>query len=107
MPVRTITLIITDGGDAGSQRFKPHHVKSLVDDMLASEGHIVAAMGIADGSTDFRQVFRDMGIPDEWILTPANSSREIRKAFQVFSQSAVKASQGGSFSKTGLGGFVN
>lgn len=100
--VRTVTLIITDGGDYGSQRCKPADVKAIVDDMLAQENHIVAAMGISDGSTDFKSVFRQMGIPDRWILTPGNSASEIRRAFAVFSQSAVKASQGAQ-----LGGFSN
>lgn len=107
VPVRTITLLITDGGDCSSTRADASHVKALVNDMLRAENHIVAAMGIHDGSTDFHQVFRSMGIPDEWILTPGNSSGEIRKAFQVFSQSAVRASQTTTFSKTALGGFVN
>jgi hypothetical protein len=101
--VRTVTLIITDGGDYGSTRCKPADVKAIVDDMLAQESHIVAAMGISDGSTDFRTVFRSMGIPDRWILTPGNSASEIRRAFAVFSQSAVRASQGG----VQLGGFSN
>jgi hypothetical protein len=100
--VRTVTLIITDGGDYGSTRCKPADVKAIVDDMLAQENHIVAAMGISDGSTDFKSVFRAMGIPDRWILTPGNSASEIRRAFAVFSQSAVKASQGAQ-----LGGFSN
>jgi hypothetical protein len=100
--VRTVTLIITDGGDYGSTRAKPGDVKALVTDMLAQENHIVAAMGISDGSTDFRKVFQAMGIPDRWILTPGNSASEIRRAFQVFSQSAVRASQGAQ-----LGGFSN
>ncbi len=100
--VRTVTLIITDGGDYGSTRCKPADVKALVDDMLAQENHIVAAMGISDGSTDFKAVFRSMGIPDRWVLTPGNSASEIRRAFAVFSQSAVKASQGAQ-----LGGFSN
>ena len=43
-----------------------------------------------------------MGIPDRWILTPGNSASEIRRAFAVFSQSAVRASQG-----VQLGGFSN
>ena len=48
-----------------------------------------------------------MGIPDEWILTPGNSASEICKAFQVFSQSAVRASQGGAtLSQVALGGFA-
>jgi hypothetical protein len=99
--VRTVTLIITDGGDYGSKRCKAADVKAIVEDMLAQENHIVAAMGISDGTTDFKAVFRAMGIPDKWILTPSNSSTEIRRAFQVFSQSAVRASQGS------LGGFSN
>ena len=100
--VRTVTLIITDGGDYGSTRCKPADIKAIVEDMLAQESHIVAAMGISDGSTDFRAVFRAMGIPDRWILTPGNSASEIRRAFAVFSQSAVRASQG-----VQLGGFSN
>jgi hypothetical protein len=100
--VRTVTLIITDGGDYGSARCKAADVKALVTDMLAQENHVVAAMGISDGTTDFRAVFRSMGIPDKWILTPGNSATEIRRAFQVFSQSAVRASQGAT-----LGGFSN
>src|SRR5665647_68058 len=100
--VRTVTLIITDGGDYGSTRCKAADVKALVADMLAQENHIVAAMGISDGTTDFKAVFRAMGIPDKWILTPGNSASEIRRAFAVFSQSAVRASQGAQ-----LGGFSN
>jgi hypothetical protein len=101
--VRTVTLIITDGGDYGSRRCKPGDVEALVADMLAQENHIIAAMGIDDGTTDFRKVFRSMGIPDRWVLTPGNSAGEIRRAFQVFSRSAVRASQGAAQ----LGGFSN
>jgi hypothetical protein len=77
-------------------------VAAIVQDMLAQENHIVAAMGIDDGTTDFKKVFRAMGIPDRWILTPGNSASEIRRAFQVFSQSAVRAAAGAQ-----LGGFSN
>jgi len=107
VPVRTVTLLITDGADCHSTRATARNVASLVADMLQTESHIVAAMGISDGTTDFAAVFRAMGIPDRWILTPGNTASEIRKAFQVFSQSAVQASQATSFSKTALGGFVN
>lgn len=100
--VRTVTLIITDGGDYGSTRCRADDVKAIISDMLAQENHIVAAMGISDGTTDFKSVFQSMGIPDKWILTPGNSASEIRKAFAVFSQSAVRASQG-----VQLGGFSN
>ncbi|MFN7971612.1 MAG: hypothetical protein U0166_04590 [Acidobacteriota bacterium] len=108
IPVRSVSLILTDGADEHSTRQKPHTLRPLVEDMLRKETHIVAAMGISDGSTDFRRVFRDIGIPDAWILTPGNTATEIRRAFQTFSQSAVRASQSaGSFSKTALGGFGN
>jgi hypothetical protein len=100
--VRTVTLIITDGGDYGSTRCRAADVAAIVKDMLAQENHIVAAMGINDGTTDFKKVFKSMGIPDRWVLTPGNSASEIRRAFQVFSQSAVRASQG-----LQLGGFSN
>lgn len=106
VPVRTATLIVTDGNDQHSTRATVHKVAAVVRDMLKLETHIVAAMGVDDGSTDFRLVFKGMGIPDNWVLTPKNSPSEIRNAFQVFSQSAVRASQSAqSFSQAALGGF--
>jgi len=51
-------------------------------------------------------VFREMGIEDQWILTPGNDGSQIRRAFQVFSQSAVRASQSAAhFGQAVLGGF--
>lgn len=103
---RTVTLIISDGGDCHSQNARARDVAALVKDLRRAENHIVAAMGLSDGTTDFRKVFREMGIDDKWILTPGQSAQEIRQAFQVFSQSAVRVSQGAaSFSRTALGGF--
>lgn len=108
VPTRTVTLIVTDGGDMHSRQHTADNVKTVVQDMLKQENHIIAAMGIDDGSTDFREVFKNMGIQDRWILTPKNDKSEIRQAFQVFSQSAIQASQGAaSFSKTAIGGFGN
>jgi hypothetical protein len=108
VPARTVTLIISDGADCHSSRSNAGHVAALVRDLQKAENHIVAAMGIADGSTDFHQVFREMGIEDRWILTPGASERDIRAAFQMFSQSAVRASAGaGGFSRTAAGGFGN
>jgi hypothetical protein len=104
VPVRTVTLIITDGADCHSVRSQAKDVYVIVKDMLKAENHIIAGMGIDDGSTDFREVFREMGISDSWILTPSNSETEIRKAFQVFSQSAVRVSQSGNIS--GITGFI-
>ncbi len=129
VPVRTVSLIITDGADCGSQHSDEHDVATIVGDMLRQESHIVAAMGIDDGSTDFYMVFSGvsrseveqaradgtidslkprggMGIMPKWVLTPGNSPHELRAAFEVFSQSAVRASQNaGSFSQAAMGGF--
>lgn len=105
VPVRSVTLIITDGADLHSVRQTAATVRPMVEDLLRAETNIVAAMGITDGVTDFRRVFTDMGVPDEWILTPANTDTEIRKAFRVFSQSSVQAYKSGSFSRSALGGF--
>ncbi|MBI5202734.1 MAG: hypothetical protein HY925_14170 [Elusimicrobia bacterium] len=106
VPSRTVTLLITDGADEGSCQSKAKDVRALVEDMKRQERHIVAALGLRDGQTNFKQVFREMGIDDQWILTVGSSASEIRRAFQVFSQSAVRASQSaGQFSKTAVGGF--
>lgn len=103
--VRTVTLLITDGADEGSRRARAADVAQLVRDMGRAEIHTVAAMGISDGKTDFRRIFREMGIEDRWILTPGSGESEVRRAFQVFSQSAVQLGQG-AFTG-GLAGFVN
>ncbi len=105
VPVRAVTVVITDGADYGSRRMTGPRLKPLVDDMLASEQHIIAGMGIDDGYTNFHQVFTEMGIHPDWVLTPGNTEAEIRKAFALISQSAVRASQGAGFSQTGAGGF--
>lgn len=105
VPARSVTLIVTDGADVHSTA-KASAVKHVVEDLLRTENHIIAFMGIDDGYTDFRQVARNMGIRDEWILTPGNSAKDIREAFALFSQSAVRASQNAaSFSKAAMGGF--
>lgn len=130
---RSAGLITSDGNDEGSRYAKAADCRVVIEDMLRSETSIIAAIGIDDGPkkcpncgldfegniydecpscsrkirrTDFRKVFGEMGIPDNWILTPKNTPSEIRAAFQTFSQSAVKASQGGaSFSQVAMGGF--
>ena len=105
---RTVTLLISDGADQHSSRSTAAEVAAICRDMERAENHIVAALGVSDGATDFRAVFREMGIRDEWILTVRNSASEIRRAFQVFSQSAVAAAGGGGMpaAPVGLGGFL-
>jgi hypothetical protein len=107
IPVRTITLILTDGADAHSVRSNERSVAAIVRDMLKAENHIIAGMGVEDGdTTDFRKVFKNMGIEDQWILTPGRSEQDIRQAFHLFSRSVVRASQAGApFGSLSLGGF--
>ncbi len=106
IPVRTVTAIITDGCDQGSTA-SAADVKKVVRDLLKKESHIVCGIGVDDGSTDYDQVFQEMGIPKEWCLKVGNSPSEIRKAFALVSKSAVRASQSAaSFSKTAGGGFA-
>jgi len=103
--VRTITLIITDGAENSSRHSSAAKIAQVVKDMLNSERHIVAAMGIGDPNY-FNRIFGDMGIQPQWILTPSGTDSDIRKAFQVVSRSAVRASQSAqSFSKVAAGGF--
>jgi len=104
VPVRTVTLILTDGDDVHSRNIQAKDVATLVKDMAHSENHIVAAIGVDGGNVNFKQVFSDMGLLDEWILTPKSNPTEIKRAFQVFSQSAVRASQS-SANFSSIGGF--
>jgi hypothetical protein len=105
--VRTVTLLITDGSDQHSRRSSAADVATLANDLLRAENHTLVAMGVDDGETDFRRVFGEMGILDEWILTPGNSASEIRRAFQVFSQSAVLVgSAAASQTQGAMGGFL-
>lgn len=106
VPVRTVTVIISDGADEHSRTQTAGSVKAIVKDMLRAENHLVFFVGISDGSTDFRKVAGDMGIPSEFILTPGNSPSEIRQAMAVVSQSAVRASQGGAGFSQAAGGFT-
>ncbi len=105
---RTVSLIVTDGGDNASGSTRARDVAAIARDMLATESHIIFGYGISDGMTDFRKVFADMGFRQNAIRTSANDPKEIRKEFQLFSQSAVRASQNAqSFSKVAGGGFAS
>ena len=104
--VRSITLLATDGEDCGSNHSTASDVEKLIKEMLSKEKHIIAAMGFDNGQCDFKQVFTEMGIPDQWQLTAASSASEIRKAFQVFSRSATSASKSAAnFATASAGGF--
>lgn len=100
---RSITLIATDGGNTDG--VKVANVKALVDKLLQTENHIVAGMGIQDRyGTNFTDIFRSMGIADDWIMVakganPDELKKAIREKFRLFSQSARIASQTANLSK--------
>ena len=105
---RTVSLIVTDGGDNASGKTRARDVAAILRDMLATESHIIFGYGISDGVTDFKKVFSGMGVKPNSVLTSANDPKEIRRSFQLFSQSAVRASQNAqSFSKVAGGGFAS
>lgn len=109
-PVRTMTLLISDGEDTSSKQFRTKDVFDQVKKMLSFEGqHIIAGMGVYNGRTDFRKVFSSMGIPDQWIWEPTSDPNDLATAFNVWSESAVRASQSATaFSQTATaGGFGN
>lgn len=104
--VRTATLLVTDGEDTESRQQKADSIKSIVTDMYGMGIHIIAAMGIDDGKTDFRKVFIQMGIHENLILTPGSSPDEIRRAFGLFGKMASRAVRHDQFGNLLEGGFL-
>lgn len=104
--VRTATLIVTDGADTESKLQTPASVKSVITDMYNMGIHIIAAMGIHDGTTDFKKVFIEMGIRENLILTPGSTPDEIRKAFGLFGKMASRATNYQQFNDMLSGGFL-
>jgi uncharacterized protein YegL len=92
-PCRSIAVVITDGEDCGSKRTAADCAR-ISRDLLRSEQFVLAFVGVGS-EPDFRGVARSMGVPDGCVevqtqATPSN----LRKVFQMVSQSAIRASQG-------------
>lgn len=104
--MRTATLLVTDGQDTESRLQTPSSVKNVVTDMYNMGIHIIAAMGIDDGTTDFKKVFIEMGIRENLILTPGSIPEEIRKAFGLFGKIASRATDLEHFNDMLTGGFL-
>ena len=94
---RTATLLVTDGLDEHSRIQNAASVAEIIKSMRSTSHHIVAAMGISDGSTDFRRVFIAMGIDPKWILTPGSTKEDILKAFGLFAEKVSQATRPESF----------
>lgn len=109
VPVRSATLLVTDGHDEGSTRFtRPEQLLDVMRDVLMSETHIVMAMGIQDDlGTDFKDIFRRMGIQDKFSLLTTATPHDIRLNFGTFSKTAARGSQSANnFSQIAAGGFA-
>ena len=92
-PCRSIVVVITDGADYGSKR-RAADCAQISRDLLASEQFVLAFVGVG-AATDFRDVAKKMGIPDGCVLiAQAATPADLRRAFHMVSQSAIRASQG-------------
>jgi hypothetical protein len=92
-PARSVVVVVTDGEDVGSTRTAAHCAR-LSRDLLASELFTLAFVGVGPG-TDFQQVAKAMGVPPGCVLVQRDATASgLRRAFQLVSRSAIRASQG-------------
>lgn len=103
---RTATLLVTDGQDTESKLQTASSVKSIITDMYSTGIHIIAAMGIYNGITDFKKEFIEMGVHDNLILTSGSTPDEIRKAFGLFGKMASHATDSEHFKDIVKRGFL-
>jgi hypothetical protein len=92
-PAKSVVVVITDGEDTSSRR-RASDCARLSRDLLASEQFVLAFVGVGKRA-DFTRVATEMGVPQGSILhEPDASPSNLRKAFQLVSRSAIRASQG-------------
>ena len=104
--VRTITFIVTDGGDSTSGPVSSSDVRKFTDMMFRSGKHIVGACAVNDGVTDFMKVFSEMGIPERWIMVLKNDPSDIEGTLCGMGKMTSHASAGpASFGETSISGF--
>lgn len=90
-PVTNVIVIMSDGLDEGSRKYKAGDCARLIKDVMR-EQFAVVFVGVGT-KIDFEGVARDMGIPAGNVLTVDATPSEIRKACQMVSQSTIRASQ--------------
>jgi hypothetical protein len=92
-PCKSVAVVITDGEDYGSKR-SARDCDRISKDLLASEQFVLAFVGVGAGA-DFRAVAKSMGVPDKCVAVAKDATAaNLRKVFQMVSQSAIRASQG-------------
>jgi hypothetical protein len=91
-PCKSVVVVITDGEDCGS-RARVGECARVSRELLASEQFVLAFVGVGD-DVDFRGVARKMGVPDGSVAVQKGTTPgELRKLFQMVSQSAIRASR--------------
>lgn len=92
-PTRSVVVVVTDGEDVGSKRTAADCAR-ISRDLLASELFTLALVGVG-ADVNFEHVAKSMGIPPGCILWERDATPSgLRRAFQLVSRSAVRASQG-------------
>ncbi|MGV3620106.1 MAG: vWA domain-containing protein [Archangium sp.] len=92
-PTRSVVVVVTDGEDVGSSRSASDCAR-LSRDLLASELFTLALVGVGS-DVNFEHVAKSMGVPPTCILWEKDATPSgLRRAFQLVSRSAVRASQG-------------
>jgi len=90
--VRSIAIVLTDGQDNASRKFRAPDCKRLADDLLNSEQFILAFIGVGN-EADFKTIASKMGFPSGSVLLAQATPSEMRKVFRMLSQSVIRASQ--------------
>lgn len=92
-PTRSVVVVVTDGEDVGSKHSATDCAR-ISRDLLASELFTLALVGVGT-DVNFEHVAKSMGIPAGCILWERDATPSgLRRAFQLVSRSAVRASQG-------------
>ncbi|NQT49741.1 VWA domain-containing protein [Candidatus Kuenenbacteria bacterium] len=90
--VRSIAVMITDSGENDSRKHTEADCRLLAVDLLNSEQFVLAMVGLGQ-YYDFNGMAKDLGIPEGSVLVAGKTKSEIRKVFQLVSQSVIRASQ--------------
>ncbi len=92
-PCKSVVVVLTDGEDTSSTHDVADCLR-LSNDVLASELFTLAFVGVGDEAA-FEQVAAAMGVPKGCVLVQRDATPQgLRRAFQLVSRSAVRASQG-------------
>ena len=85
---------LIDAFGGSKQKRTAGNCARLSRDLLASEQFVLAFVGVGK-DVDLHAVAKTMGVPDGCVLVQRDATASsLRKAFQLVSQSAIRASQG-------------